>query len=112
MMIAPKLLYVFVMTMSATLAFLPHQAAASDFELLTPGTGNCPSGTAVTVEECFDAALEVEDGVDVNTDFIVSKWYHYVPCGCSIFLTTNPRYVNQGSVLQFSRRRMYARSFL
>ena len=84
-MIAPKLLYVFVMTMSATLTFLPHQAAASDFELLNPGgPGICPSGTAVTEGDCFDAAKEVDDGVDVNIPFNVSLWPGGIPCGCSI----------------------------
>ena len=86
-MIAPKLLYVFVMTMSATLAFLPHQAAASDFELLNPGgPGICPSGTAVTEGDCFDAAKEVDDGVDVNIPFEFSMWPENIPCGCSIFI--------------------------
>ena len=87
-MIAPKLLYVFVMAMSATLTFLPHQAAASDFELTGPievfEPGICPSGKAVTLEECFDAAKEVDNGVDVNTGFNVNDWSFYIPCGCSI----------------------------
>ena len=94
MMIAPKLLYVFVMTMSATLAFLPHQAAASDFEILTPqGQGICPSGKAVTQEECFDAAKEVDNGVDVNIrplevgTWEVGAFFATIPCGCSIFST-------------------------
>jgi hypothetical protein len=94
MMIAPKLLYVFVMAMSATLAFLPHQAAASDFELLTPGgPGICPSGTAVTEEDCFDAVKEVDDGVDASIPFIINTWDNNVPCGCSNFIGSEDKEV-------------------
>ena len=57
----------------------------SDFELLNPGgPGICPSGTAVTEGDCFDAAKEVDDGVDVNIPFNVSLWPGGIPCGCSI----------------------------
>ena len=89
-MIAPKLLYVFVMAMSATLAFLPHQAAASDFELLNPGgPGICPSGTAVTEEDCLNFLF----GVDANIPFYVNTWDNTIPCGCSIHLDSGEKTV-------------------
>jgi hypothetical protein len=66
----------------------------SDFELLTAGPGICPSGKAVTQEECFDAAKEqvengldvIDNGFDVNTiPFYVGTWNNTLPCGCSIY---------------------------
>jgi hypothetical protein len=60
---------------------------ATDFELYANGSGGgiCASGTAVTQEECFDAAHEVGVGMNLKDFLNVGTW-DTTPCGCFIYI--------------------------
>ncbi len=57
-----------------------------DFEIYAAGAaGICPEGTAVTEEDCLQAAQEVGTSMTLKDTLNVGSW-PFTPCGCFIYI--------------------------
>ncbi len=65
-----------------------RKAPLSDFELFSKGAaGICDAESAVSEEECFQAATEVGVGMTLKDHLNVGTW-SFTPCGCFIYIDT------------------------